>query len=43
MLSAQAAQLGELKQQFAQLQELNRTMQMALAEVQATQSRVAMR
>jgi trimeric autotransporter adhesin len=42
-LAAQASQLGELRQQFAELRELNHAMQMALAEVQAKQSRVAMR
>ena len=42
-LATQASQLGQLKQQFAQLQELSRAMQVALGEVQAKQSRVAMR
>jgi len=42
-LAAQASQLGELKQQFAELQELNRAMQVALAELQAKESRVALR
>jgi hypothetical protein len=39
----QASQLGELKRQFAVLQELNRAMQVAVAELQAKESPVAMR
>jgi len=45
-IAAQAAQLrevNEIKQQLAEMVELNRTMQMALAELQARDTRVAMR
>jgi trimeric autotransporter adhesin len=42
-LAAQASQLDELKQQFAQLQELNRAMHVDLVELKTKESRVAMR
>jgi len=45
-LAAQAAQLrevNEIKQQLADVVEINRTMQMALAELQARDTRLAMR
>jgi len=42
-LAAQAEELAGLKQQFAELQELNREMQLALIRLQAKESRVAMR
>jgi Chaperone of endosialidase len=42
-LATQAEQLGELKQQFADLQELNREMRVALMKLQAKESQVAMR
>jgi hypothetical protein len=42
-LAAQTSELGELKRQFAALQELNRAMQVALAELQAREPTVAMR
>jgi hypothetical protein len=41
-IEAQAAQLGELRQQFAELQNLNRSMQVALMQLQANESPVAM-
>ena len=40
-LAAQASQLGELKQQFAELRELNLAMQVALMTLEAKDSRVA--
>ena len=42
-IATQAEQLGELKRQFAKLQELNREMQVALMKLQARGSQVAMR
>jgi trimeric autotransporter adhesin len=42
-MAAQAEQLGELKQQFAELQELNLSMRAALIALEAEKSRVAMR
>jgi hypothetical protein len=42
-LAAQASELGDLRQQFAELKELNRTMQVALRQLQAEGSRIAMR
>ncbi len=42
-MAAQAEQLGELKHQFAELQELNRSMQVSLMALEAEKSRVAMR
>jgi hypothetical protein len=42
-LATQAEQLAVLKQQFAELQELNREMQVALMKLQAKESQVAMR
>jgi hypothetical protein len=42
-LVAQADQLAGLKQQFAELQELNHEMQVALMKLQAKESQVAMR
>lgn len=42
-LATQAEELAALKQQFAEFQELNRTMQVALMKLQTKDSRVAMR
>jgi hypothetical protein len=42
-ITAQASQLSELKQQFAQLQEVNRTMQVALMKLQSKDELVAQR
>ena len=42
-IAAQASQLSELKQQFAQLQEVNRTMQVALMKLQSKDELVAQR
>jgi hypothetical protein len=42
-LATQAEQLGELKQQFAKLQELNREMRVALMKLQGKDTQVAMR
>jgi Chaperone of endosialidase len=42
-LAAQALELGELKQRFAELVEINRATQIALAELRTRDSQVAMR
>jgi Chaperone of endosialidase len=42
-LAAQTSELGDLRQQFAELKELNRTMQVALMKLQAQEPRLAMR
>ncbi|HSY96635.1 MAG TPA: tail fiber domain-containing protein [Steroidobacteraceae bacterium] len=42
-LVAQASELSDLRQQFAELKELNRTMQVALIKLQAEEPRLAMR
>jgi chromosome segregation ATPase len=42
-LAAQAQQIGELKQQVSEVQQLKLAMQAALAELEANNSRVAMR
>jgi Chaperone of endosialidase len=42
-LAAQASELSDLRQQFAELKELNRTMQVALMKIQAEEPRIAMR
>lgn len=42
-LATQASELSDLKQQFAHMQKINRDMEVALAQLQAKQSPVAMR
>jgi len=42
-LASQVTQMQELRQQFAGLQEVNRVMQSALADLQSKESPVSMR